>query len=94
MTTPTTGWTVRLAQAVRRVPSGRRPPLDRERLVARLPPAEYGRAPTEQQLFDEVSLPTSLPVVLRLDQEAEYLLCGEVAQRALGSVPDPDDLPE
>jgi hypothetical protein len=62
--------------------------------VARLPPVEYHRAPDERQLFDEASLPASLPLMLELDQEAEYLLCREVAERALGSVPDPDDLPD
>lgn len=69
------------------------PQLDRERLVRRLPPVEYHRAPDEQQLFDETSLPTSLPLMLKLDQEAEYLLCREVAKRVLGFVPDPE-LPE
>jgi hypothetical protein len=71
-----------------------RPELDRERLVQRLPPVEYRRAADEQQLFDEASLPRSVPLMLKIDQEAEYLLCREVAERALGSVPDPDDLPE
>jgi hypothetical protein len=69
------------------------PVLDRERLVGLLPPVEYRRAPAEQQLFDEASLPASLPLMLKLDQEAEYLLCREVALRALGSVPEPDSLP-
>jgi hypothetical protein len=55
---------------------------------------EYRRAPDEQQLFDEASLPASLPLMLKLDQEAEYLLCREVAERALGSVPEPDSLPD
>jgi hypothetical protein len=68
--------------------------LDRERLVRRLPALEYHRAPDEQQLFDEASLPMSLPLMLKLDQEAEYLLCREVAEVALGSVPDPPELPE
>ncbi|MCR6489809.1 hypothetical protein M8542_44055 [Amycolatopsis sp. OK19-0408] len=67
--------------------------LDRERLVALLPEVEYRRAPDEQQLFDEASLPASLPLMLKLDQEAEYLVCREVAERALGSVPEPDSLP-
>lgn len=71
----------------------RSPGLDRERLVALLPEVEYRRAPDEQQLFDEASLPASLPLMLKLDQEAEYLLCREVAERALGSVPEPDSLP-
>jgi hypothetical protein len=71
-----------------------RPRLDRGELVRRLPPIEYRRAPDEQQLFDEASLPTSLPLMLELDQEAEYLLCREVAERALGSVPAPHELPE
>ncbi|TYK43652.1 hypothetical protein [Actinomadura decatromicini] len=70
-----------------------RPTLDRERLVRRLPPVEYHRSPDEQQLFDEASLPKSLPLMLRLDQEAEYLMCREVAEETLGAVPDPDDLP-
>ncbi len=71
----------------------RRPSLDRERLVGLLPPVEYRRAPDEQQLFDEASLPASLPLMLKLDQETEYLLCREVAARALGYVPEPESLP-
>lgn len=94
MTNPIKDWPTWVIRAVHRAPSGRRPALDRKRLAARLPPAEYSRASAVQQLFDEVSLPNSLPVVLRLDQEAEYLLCREVARHALGSVPEPDDLPE
>ncbi|WP_410631592.1 hypothetical protein [Amycolatopsis sp. cmx-4-83] len=54
---------------------------------------EYRRAPDEQQLFDEASLPASLPLMLKLDQETEYLLCREVAARALGYVPEPESLP-
>jgi hypothetical protein len=69
------------------------PGLDRERLVGLLPTVEYRRAPDEQRLFDEASLPASLPLMLKLDQEAEYLLCREVAERVLGSVPEPDSLP-
>ncbi len=68
--------------------------IDRERLVGLLPPVEHRRAPDEQRLFDEASLPVSLPLMLKLDQETEYLLCREVAQRALGSVPEPESLPE
>ena len=72
----------------------KRPPsLDRERLLGLLPPVEYRRAPDERQLFDEASLPASLPLMLKLDQETEYLLCREVARRALGSVPEPESLP-
>src|SRR5262249_55070820 len=65
------------------------PRLDRERLVRRLPPVEYRRAPDEQQLFDEVSLPASVPLMLELDQETEYLLCRKATERLLGFVPDP-----
>lgn len=85
----------RLRTAWRRpgTPSGP-PRLDRERLVGMLPPVEYRRAADEQQLFDEASLPASLPLMLRLDQESEYLLCHEVAERALGSVPEPVPLPD
>lgn len=72
----------------------RREELDRERLVRLLPPVEYRRVPDEQQLFDEASLPASLPLMLGLDQEAEYQLCRDVAERALGSVPEPDALPD
>jgi hypothetical protein len=73
----------------------KRPPsLDRDRLVGLLPPVGYRRAADEQHLFDEASLAASLPLMLKLDQETEYLLCREVAERALGSVPEPESLPE
>jgi hypothetical protein len=63
-------------------------------LLERLPPVEFRRAQDEEQLFEEASLARSLPLMLNIDQEAEYLLCREVAERTLGSVPDPADLPE
>lgn len=89
-----TAWE-RIRTARRRPGTHNGPPgLDRERLVGLLPAVEYRRAPDEQQLFDEASLPASLPLMLKLDQEAEYLLCREVAERALGSVPEPDSLPD
>ena len=72
----------------------RPPSVDRDRLVGLLPPVEYHRETDERQLFDEAALPAALPLMLKLDQEAEYLLCRAVAERALGSVPEPEALPE
>jgi hypothetical protein len=69
----------------------RRPPLDRERLVERLPPVEYHRDAEEEQLFEQASLAQSLLLMVKVDQEAEYVLCREVAEHALGSLPDPPE---
>ncbi|MFE0099023.1 hypothetical protein [Streptomyces sp. NPDC059009] len=71
----------------------RRPRLDRGPLLDQLPPVEYRRSADEQELFEEASLAHALLLMLKVDQEAEYLLCREVAERAIGSVPGPDDLP-
>ena len=52
---------------------------------------EYHRGAEEEQLFEQASLAQSLLLMVKVDQEAEYVLCREVAEHALGSLPD---LPE
>jgi hypothetical protein len=75
----------------RNVPRRRRL-LDRGRLLDRLPPLEYRQASEDERLFDQASLARVLLVMVGVDQESEYQLCREVAERALGSVPDPGEI--
>ncbi len=70
----------------------RRRQLDRGRLLDRLLPLEYRPASEDERLFDQASLARVLLVMVGVDQESEYQLCREVAERALGSVPDPGEI--
>jgi hypothetical protein len=70
----------------------RRGLLDRARILDRLPPLEYRQTPEEERLFDQASLARVLLVMAKVDQESEYRLCREVAEHALGSVPDPGEI--
>ena len=70
----------------------RRGLLDRGRMLDQLPPLEYRQTLEEERLFDQASLARVLLVMLGVDQESEYRLCREVAERALGSVPDPGEI--
>jgi hypothetical protein len=70
----------------------RRGLLDRARMMDRLPPLEYRQTPEEERLFDQASLARVLLVMAAVDQESEYRLCREVAEQALGSVPDPGEI--
>jgi hypothetical protein len=69
----------------------RLPKLDRGRLLDRLPPAEYRPDADADQLFDQTSLGRVLLMIAGVDQETEYALCRAVAERLLGSVPDPGE---
>lgn len=82
---------------LRRLPGLRRlldrsRPLDRDRLLGRLPTLEYRQTSEEERLFDQASLARGLLVMLGVDQDSEYRLCREVAEHALGSVPDPAEI--
>lgn len=70
----------------------RRRLLDRGRLLDRLAPLEYRQTAEEERLFDQASLARVLLVMMRVDQDGEYRLCRQVAERALGSVPDPSEI--
>ncbi|MBQ0983775.1 hypothetical protein KBZ10_04400 [Streptomyces sp. F63] len=73
---------------------GRRRTADHRELLDRLPPVEYRPAADEDQLFEQASLARVLLLMVKVDQEAEYLLCRELAEHALGTVPEPGELPE
>lgn len=61
-------------------------------LLDRLPPVEYQPSADEDQLFDQASIAQVLLLLLKIDQESEYLLCRRLAGHVLGSVPEPADL--
>ncbi|MFG2717442.1 hypothetical protein ACGFW5_03910 [Streptomyces sp. NPDC048416] len=67
---------------------------DHAALLDRLPPVEHRPAADEDQLFEQSSLARVLLLMVKVDQEAEYLLCRELAEHALGAVPDPGEAPE
>ena len=71
----------------------RRRPLDRDRLLNRLGAVERRAAPDDERLFDQASLGRVLLLMVGVDQDNEYELCRQVAERALGSVPDPGEIP-
>ena len=58
-------------------------------LLDRLPPVEHRPAADEDSLFEQASLARALLLLVKVDQDAEYLLCRQLAEHALGSVPDP-----
>ncbi|WP_406503500.1 hypothetical protein [Streptomyces sp. NBC_00212] len=70
------------------------PQADRAGLLDRLPPVEHKPAADEDQLFEQSSLARVLLLLVKVDQEAEYLLCRELAEHALGTVPDPGETPQ
>ncbi len=72
---------------------GRIDAVDRQRLLDRLPPIEFQPTRDEERLFDQASLARVLLLMVGADQESEYHLCRQVAQRALGRVPDPEEMP-
>ncbi|MFF4500746.1 hypothetical protein [Streptomyces sp. NPDC001401] len=70
----------------------RRRTADRAALLDRLAPVEHRPAADEEQLFEQAGLAQVLLLMVKVDQEAEYLLCRELAEHALGSVPDPGEV--
>ncbi|MEU9117534.1 hypothetical protein AB0D04_38835 [Streptomyces sp. NPDC048483] len=73
---------------------GRRRTADHDGLLDRLAPVEHRPAADEDQLFEQASLARVLLLMVKVDQEAEYLLCRELAEHALGTVPEPGESPE
>lgn len=67
--------------------------LDRASLVGHLSPIGYEPDADERQLFEQAGLGRVLPLLLGLDQDLEFALCGEVARHRLGTEPDPGALP-
>ncbi|MEU9211257.1 hypothetical protein AB0D27_25780 [Streptomyces sp. NPDC048415] len=85
-----TGARSRLAELV----PGRGRIADRAALLDRLAPVEHRPAADEEQLFEQAGLARVLLLMVKVDQEAEYLLCRELAEHALGSVPEPGESPD
>ncbi|MFJ5047189.1 hypothetical protein [Streptomyces sp. NPDC088719] len=73
---------------------GRGRTVERAVLLDRLPPVEHRPAPDEEQLFEQAGLARVLMLLVKVDQESEYLLCRKLAEHALGAVPDPGEVPE
>lgn len=65
------------------------PPVDMTALLDGLAPVEYRPAADDDRLFEEASIAKVLLLMLRVNQESEYLLCRAVAEHALGTVPEP-----
>lgn len=80
----------RLARLAGYLPRRMRP-VGLDRLLDRLPPVEYRPAADSDRLFEEASIGKTLLLMLRVNQESEYLICRAVAEHALGSVPEPDE---
>ncbi|WP_194891423.1 hypothetical protein [Catenulispora pinisilvae] len=72
--------------------SGRMPTVDLPAVLATLPKVEHHAGSDDDRLFEEASIGKVLLLMLRVSQESEYLLCRQVAEHALGSVPDPGAL--
>lgn len=72
--------------------SGRMPEVDLPAVMAALPKVEHRAVADDDRLFEEASIGKVLLLMLRVTQESEYLLCRQVAEHALGSVPDPGAL--
>ncbi|GGY00901.1 hypothetical protein GCM10010358_63560 [Streptomyces minutiscleroticus] len=81
----------RLLSALR---PARRHGADPAGLLDRLPPVEHRPAADEDELFQQAPLGQVLLLMVRIDQETEYRLCRDLAEHALGSVPDPDTAPD
>jgi hypothetical protein len=71
----------------------RRNRLDRASLVGNLSSIGYEPDADERQLFEQAGLGRVLPLLLGLDQDLEFALCGEVARHRLGTEPDSGALP-
>ncbi|MDX2543290.1 hypothetical protein ACOT81_43635 [Streptomyces sp. WI04-05B] len=69
----------------------RRRTADDAALLDRLPPIEHRPAPDQDQLLEQASLARVLLLMARVDQETEYRLCRELAEHALGEVPEPGE---
>lgn len=69
----------------------RRRTADHAALLDRLPRVEYKPAPDEDQLLEQASLARTLLLMVRADQETEYQLCRDLAEHALGTVPEPGE---
>lgn len=69
--------------------SRRMPPVDLAGLLDALPPIEYRPAADDDRLFEQASIAKVLLLMLRVNQESEYLLCLRVAVHSLGSVAEP-----
>lgn len=69
----------------------RRRTADHGSLLDRLPPVEHRPSPDQDQLLEQDSLARALLLMVRVDQEAEYRLCRDLAQHALGEVPEPGE---
>jgi hypothetical protein len=67
---------------------------DLSSLLGGLPAVEYQPTTDEDQLFEQASIARVLLLLLKINQESEYLLCRTLAKHALGSVPEPADLSE
>lgn len=68
---------------------GQRQVADAAALLRRLPEVKYRPPADEDQLLERASVGRSLLLMLKVDQETEYLLCRKLAEHALGSVPEP-----
>jgi len=77
-----------------RIMLGRGRTAERGGLLDRLPKVADQAAEDEKQLFEQAGLARVLMLLVKVDQESEYLLCRRLAEHALGSVPDPGELPE
>ena len=64
-------------------------PVDLDGLLDRLPPVQYRAAADDDRLFEQASIAKVLLLMVRVNQEAEYLLCRELAEHSLGRVPEP-----
>ncbi|MFJ9112205.1 hypothetical protein [Streptomyces sp. NPDC102283] len=73
---------------------GRGRTVERAVLLDRLPPVEHRPAPDEEQLFEQAGPARVLMLLVKVNQESEYLLCRKLAEHALGTVPDPGEVPE
>jgi hypothetical protein len=73
---------------------GRGRTADRGALLDRLPRVEHQPEADEEQLFEQAGLARVLMLLVKVNQESEYLLCRELAEHALGAVPDPGEMPE
>ncbi|MEV1077565.1 hypothetical protein AB0I98_04820 [Streptomyces sp. NPDC050211] len=75
----------------RRPAVGRRRTADHAALLDRLPSVEHKPAPDEDRLLEQASLARVLLLLVQADQEAQYRLCRELAEHALGTVPEPGE---
>ncbi|WP_105971240.1 hypothetical protein [Streptomyces geranii] len=81
----------RFLPAALRARTERRRAPDHGALLDRLPPVEHRPPPDQDQLLEQASLARALLLLVRVDQEAEYRLCRDLAEHALGAVPEPGE---